>query len=223
MNSLCQIPNSAVKVFQNLLVNSLSWFMMNFFDSPWLLTNFCSMMYINTDAVADSLNRMNIIYFVSQFTIISMLLNLTPHVRFFNDDNFTMKFIVTDSQGLSDISSCLISSYLLSLEILFHQYELHLVIISVICSLQFTMLHLCCMRSSVCFTSKCSVILLLWHFLMIFSSLYCDNSMWNVTAKSFIKTSSAFSHRIPWCIFLTPSWSGCWLNVSAPPFSLSFL
>ena len=94
------------------------------------------MMYINTDAVADSLNEMNIIYFVSQFTIISMLLNLTPHAEFFDDDNFTMKFIVTDSQGPSDTSSCLISSYFLSLEILFHQYELHLVIILMIHSCQ---------------------------------------------------------------------------------------
>ena len=119
------------------------------------------MMYINTDAVADFLNRMNIIYFVSQFTIVSMLLNLTSHVRSFNGDNFTMKFIVTDSQGLSDTSSHLISSYLLSLEILFCQHELHLVIILMIHSLQFTMLHLCCTRFSVHFTSKCSAVLLL--------------------------------------------------------------
>ena len=176
MNSLCQIPNSAVKVSQNLLINSLSWSVMNFFDSSWLLTNSCSIMYINTDAVADSLNKMNIIYFVSQFTIISMLLNLTFHAEFFNDDNFTMKFIVTDFQELSDTSSCLISSYLLSLEILFCQHELHLAIISVICFLQFTMLCLHHTRFSVHFTSKCSAVLLLWHFLMIFSSLCCDNS-----------------------------------------------
>ena len=181
---------------------------MNFFDSLWLLTNSHSIMYINTDAVADFLNEMNIIYFVSQFTIISMLLNLTPHVRFFNDDNFTMKFIVTDFQGPSDTSSCLISSYLLSLEILFCQHELHLVIISVIHSLQFTMLHLHCTRFSVHFTSKCSAVLLLWHSLMIFSSLYCDNFTWIVAAKSFVKTSSAFCCRISWCIFSTSSWSG---------------
>ena len=118
------------------------------------------MMYINTDAVADFLNEMNIVYFISQFTIISMLLNLTPHAESFNGDNFTMKFIVTDSQGPSDTSSHLISSYLLSLEILFHQHESHLVIISVIHSLQFTMLHLHCTRFSVCFTSKCSAVLL---------------------------------------------------------------
>ena len=196
---------------------------MNFFDSSWLLTNSCSMMYINTDAVADSLNGMNIIYFVSQFTIISMLSNLTPHAGSFNGGNFTMKFIVTDSQGPSGTSSHLISSYLLSLEILFHQHELHLAIISVICSLQFAMLCLHCMRFSVHFTSKCLTVLLSWHFLMIFSSLCHDNSMWYVAAKSFVKTSSAFSHRISWCIFLTPSWSGCWLNASASSFSLSFL
>ena len=76
-------------------------------------------MYTNTDAVADSLNEMNIIYFVSQFTIISMLSNLTSHAGSFDGDKFTMKFIVTDSQEPSDTSSCLISSYLLSLEILF--------------------------------------------------------------------------------------------------------
>ena len=118
------------------------------------------MMYVNTDAVADFLNGMNIVYFISQSTIISMLLNLTPHVRSFDDDNFTMKFIVTDSQGSSDTSSHLISSYLLSLEILFCQYESHLVIISVICSLQFTMLRLHCTRFSVHFTSKCLTVLL---------------------------------------------------------------
>ena len=119
------------------------------------------MMYTNTDAVADSLNGMNIVYFISQFTIISMLSNLTPHAGSFDGDNFTMKFIVTDSQGPSDTSSCLISSYLLSLEILFCQHELHLVIISVIHSLQFTMLHLHHTRFSVCFTSKCLTVLLL--------------------------------------------------------------
>ena len=181
------------------------------------------MMYINTDAVADFLNGMNIVYFISQFTIISMLSNLTPHAESFNDDNFTMKFIVTDSQKFSDIFSCLISLYLLSLEILFHQHESHLAIISVIHSLQFAMLCLHCTRFSVHFTSKCSAVLLLWHSLMTSLSLCCDSSTQNVAAKSFIKTSSAFSHRISWCIFLTSSWSDCQLNASAPSFSLSFL
>ena len=154
------------------------------------------MVYTNTDAVADSLNGMNIIYFVSQSTIISMLSNLTPHAESFNDGSFTMKFMVINSQGLSGASSCLISSYLLSLEILFCRHELHLAIISVICSLQFAMLHLCRTRSSVHFTSKCLAVLLLWHSLMISSSLCRDNSTQNVAAKPFVKTSSAFSHRI---------------------------
>ena len=118
------------------------------------------MMYVNTGAVADSLNRMNIIYFVSQFTIISMLSNLTPHAESFDGDNFTMKSMVIDSQELSDASSHLISLHLLSLEILFHQHESHLVIISVICSLQFIMLCLHCTRFSVHFTSKCLTVLL---------------------------------------------------------------
>ena len=180
-------------------------------------------MYVNTDAVADSLNEMNIVYFISQSTIISMLLNLIPHAEFFNGDNFTIKFIVTDFQEPSNTSNCLISSYLLSLEILFCWYELHFAIISVIHFLQFTMLCLHCMRFSVHFTSKCPAVLLSWHSLMIFSSLHCDNFTQNVAAKSFVKTFSAFCHRISWCIFLTPSWSDFWLNVSASPFSLSFL
>ena len=154
------------------------------------------MVYTNTGAVADSLNRMNIIYFVSQFTIISMLSNLTSHAGSFDGGNFTMKFIVTDSQGPSGASSYLISSYLLSLEILFCQHELHLVIISVIHPLQFTMLRLRRMRFSVCFTPKCPAVLLSWHFLMIFSSLHHDNSTQNVAAKPFVKTSSVFCHRI---------------------------
>ena len=181
------------------------------------------MVYTNTGAVADSLNGMNIVYFVSQSTIISMLSNLTPHAGSFDGDNFTMKSIVTDSQGPSDTSSCLISSYLLSLEILFHWHESHLVIISVIHSLQFAMLRLHRTRFSVHFTPKCPAVLLLWHSLMISSSLHHGSSTQNVAAKPFVKTSSAFCRRIPWCIFSTPSWSGRRLNVSAPPFSLPFL
>jgi len=56
------------------------------------------MMYINTDAVAISLNEMNIVYFVNLFTIINMLLNLTSYVKFLNFNSFIMKFIITDSQ-----------------------------------------------------------------------------------------------------------------------------
>ncbi len=73
------------------------------------------MMYVNTDAVAVFLNEMNMVYLVNLSTIVNILLNFTSHARFFNIDNFVMKFIVTDSHGAFDVSSCVISSYLLSL------------------------------------------------------------------------------------------------------------
>jgi len=73
------------------------------------------MMYINTDAVVVFLNEMNMMYLVSLSTIVNILLNFTPHVKFFDIDNFVMKFIVTDFHGASDVSSHVISSYLLSL------------------------------------------------------------------------------------------------------------
>jgi len=57
------------------------------------------MMYINTDAVAVSLNEMNIMYFINLFTIINMLSNLTSHAEFLNFDSFIMKFMITDSQS----------------------------------------------------------------------------------------------------------------------------
>jgi len=41
-------------------------------------------MYINIDAVAISLNEINIVYFINLFTIINMLLNLTFHAEFFD-------------------------------------------------------------------------------------------------------------------------------------------
>ena len=55
-------------------------------------------MYINTDAVAVSLNKINIIYFINLFTIINILLNQTSYAEFLNFNNFIIKFIVTDSQ-----------------------------------------------------------------------------------------------------------------------------
>ena len=73
------------------------------------------MVYVNTGAVAVSLNEMNMVYLVSLSTIVNILLNFTPHARFFDVDNFVMKFIVTDSHGASDVFSHVISSYLLSL------------------------------------------------------------------------------------------------------------
>jgi len=55
-------------------------------------------MYINTDAVAVSLNEMNIMYFINLFTMINMLSNLTFHARFLNFDSLIIKFMITDSQ-----------------------------------------------------------------------------------------------------------------------------
>jgi len=60
-------------------------------------------MYINTDAVAVSLNEMNIVYLINLFTIINMLLNCTSHAEFLDDDNFVMKFIVIDSHNLFSV------------------------------------------------------------------------------------------------------------------------
>jgi len=56
-------------------------------------------MYINTDAVAVSLNKMNIMYFINLFTIINMLLNLTFHAESLNFNSLMIKFMITDSQG----------------------------------------------------------------------------------------------------------------------------
>ncbi len=73
------------------------------------------MMYINTDAVVVFLNEMNMVYLISLSTIVNILLNFTPHAKFFDVSNFIMKFIVTDSHGASDVFSCVILSYLLFL------------------------------------------------------------------------------------------------------------
>ncbi len=60
-------------------------------------------MYINTDAVAVSLNEMNIVYFINLFTIINMLSNLTSHAEFLNFNNLIIKFIITDSQNTFNV------------------------------------------------------------------------------------------------------------------------
>ena len=73
------------------------------------------MVYINTDAVVVFLNEMNMVYLVSLLTIVNILSNFTLHAEFFDIDNFVMKFIVIDSHDVSDVFSCVISSYLLSL------------------------------------------------------------------------------------------------------------
>ncbi len=66
------------------------------------------MMYINTDAVAVSLNEMNIIYFINLFTMINMLSNLTFHARFLNFDSFIIKSMITDSQSALSVFSYVI-------------------------------------------------------------------------------------------------------------------
>ncbi len=73
------------------------------------------MMYVNTDAVVVSLNEMNMVYLISLSTIVNILLNFTPHVRFFDVSNFVMKFMVTDFHGAFGAFSCVTLSYLLSL------------------------------------------------------------------------------------------------------------
>ena len=73
------------------------------------------MMYINTDAVVVFLNEMNMVYLVNLSTIVNILSNFTSHVRFFDVDNFVMKFIVTDSHDASDVFSYVTSSCLFSL------------------------------------------------------------------------------------------------------------
>ncbi len=73
------------------------------------------MMYVNTDAVAVFLNEMNIVYLINLSTIVNILLNFTPHAKFFDVSNFVMKFIVTDSHDTFSVFSCVTSSYFLSL------------------------------------------------------------------------------------------------------------
>jgi len=67
-------------------------------------------MYINTDAVAVSLNEMNIVYFINLFIIINMLSNLTSHAEFLNFNSLMIKFIITDSQSAFNAFSYVISS-----------------------------------------------------------------------------------------------------------------
>ncbi len=73
------------------------------------------MVYVNTGAVAVSLNEMNMVYLVSLSTIVNILLNFTPHAESFDVGNFVMKFMITDSHGAFGVFSHVISSYLLSL------------------------------------------------------------------------------------------------------------
>jgi len=212
-----------VSVSQNLLVNSLSLLMINSFDSPWLLTNSCSMVYINTDAVVVFLNEMNMVYLVNLSTIVNILSNFTPHAKFFDVDNFVMKFIVTDFHGAFDASSRVTSSYFLSLWILFLWHELHLTMYSVIQFLRLLILCLLCMRFSVLLTSRCSLTLLSWH--TCISSSFVKRVCFTlyVAAKPFVRISLSSSLRISMWIFFTSSWSDCLLKASASSFSLLFL
>jgi len=68
------------------------------------------MMYVNTDAVAVSLNEMNIMYFINLFTIINMLLNLTSHAESLNFNSLMIKFMITDSQSTFNVFSYVTSS-----------------------------------------------------------------------------------------------------------------
>jgi len=72
-------------------------------------------MYINIDVVAVSLNEMNIVYLINLFTIVNMLSNCTFYAESFNDDNFIMKFIVTDFHNLLNISIYVTLLYCFSL------------------------------------------------------------------------------------------------------------
>jgi len=72
-------------------------------------------MYVNTDAVTVFLNKINIMYLVNLFTIINMLLNHTLHAEFFNNNNFIMKFIITDFHNLFSVSIYITLSYCLFL------------------------------------------------------------------------------------------------------------
>jgi len=67
-------------------------------------------MYININAVAVSLNKMNIMYFINLFIIINMLSNLTSYAEFFNFSSLIMKFIITDSQSTSNTFNFIILS-----------------------------------------------------------------------------------------------------------------
>jgi len=66
-------------------------------------------MYINTDAVAVSLNEMNIMYFINLFTMINMLSNLISHAESLNFNSFMMKSMITDSQSTFSAFSHVIS------------------------------------------------------------------------------------------------------------------
>ncbi len=212
-----------MSISQNLLVNSLSLSVINFFDSLWLLINSCSIVYININAVVVFLNEMNMVYLVNLLTIVNILSNFTSHVRFFDVDNFVMKFIVTDSHGASDVFSHVISSYLLSLWILFLWHELHLMMYSVIWFLRLLILCLLYMRFSVLLTSRCLLTLSSWHTCISSSSVKRACFTLYIAVKLFVRILFLSSLKISAWIFFISLWSGCLLKAFASSFSLLFL
>ncbi len=212
-----------MSVSQNLLVNSLSLSVINFFDSLWLLINSYSMMYINTDAVVIFLNEMNMMYLINLSTIVNILSNFTSYVRFFDIDNFVMKFIVIDSHDTFSVFSHVTSSYLLFLWILFLQHKSHLTMYLVIQFLRLLILCLLHMRFSVLLTLRCSLTLLLWHTYISSSSVKRVCFTLYVAVKSFVRIFLSSSLRISVWIFFTSSWLNCLFKVFASSFSSLFL
>jgi hypothetical protein len=218
VNILCFISSSAVSVFQNLLVNSLSLLMINFFNSSWLLINSCSIMYVNTDAVAVFLNEINIVYLINLFTIINMLSNFIFHAEFFDDE---LHYEVHNN-WLSWFTQCINLCYFIILFISLNLVSLTWITLSdVFCnsiskiadiasSLYEILIHL---------TSRCSSALLLWHFyinslfikkhssLCMLLLIFCENSF----------LCSEFQ-----CKFISLLMISHLLKVSASSFSLFF-
>ncbi len=181
------------------------------------------MMYINTDAVVIFLNEMNMMYLVNLSTIVNILSNFTSSVRFFNINNFVMKFIVTDSHDAFSVFSCVTSSYLLSLWILFLWHKLHLTMYLVIQSLRSLILHLLHKRFLILLTLRCSLTLLLWYTCISSSSVKRACFTLYIAVKSFVRIFLSSSLKISVWIFFTSSWSGWLLKMSASSFSLLFL
>jgi len=180
------------------------------------------MMYVNIDAVAVSLNEMNIMYLINLFTIINMLSNCTSHAESFNDDSFVMKFIIIDFHNLFSVSIYVTSSYHLSHWILFFQHDSHLTMYFTIQFLRSSILHLHLMRFSVLLTSRCSSIWLLWH--SYISSLFIKEVFFTlyIAANSFIRISFSSNRISAWTHF-TSSWSDHLLKALTSSFLLSFL
>ena len=122
---MCFILSSVISVFQNLLVNSLSLLMINFFDSLWLLINSHNIIYINTNAVAVFLKVINMIYFINQSIIIRILSNMTFYAEFFDDDSFIMKFMIINVHKALSAFSCVTLLYCLLWSILFCWQKSH--------------------------------------------------------------------------------------------------